>query len=85
VEVVRSFFEHLAADPGRGFSLTAELDRQLTEAAALFPQVLRGEKQVEVKKAQPLRRAEGEPGRNDPCPCGSGKKYKKCCLKEDAA
>lgn len=23
-----------------------------------------------------------EPGRNDPCPCGSGKKYKKCCLKK---
>jgi hypothetical protein len=24
-------------------------------------------------------------GRNDPCPCGSGKKYKKCCLgSEDA-
>jgi len=22
---------------------------------------------------------EEEPGRNDPCPCGSGKKYKKCC------
>ena len=22
----------------------------------------------------------GKPGRNDPCPCGSGKKYKKCCL-----
>jgi uncharacterized protein YecA (UPF0149 family) len=21
-----------------------------------------------------------EVGRNDPCPCGSGKKYKKCCL-----
>lgn len=20
-------------------------------------------------------------GRNDPCPCGSGKKYKKCCMK----
>jgi uncharacterized protein YecA (UPF0149 family) len=20
-------------------------------------------------------------GRNDPCPCGSGKKYKRCCLK----
>jgi tetratricopeptide (TPR) repeat protein len=26
-----------------------------------------------------------KPGRNDPCPCGSGKKYKKCCQpKEDA-
>ena len=24
-------------------------------------------------------------GRNDPCPCGSGKKYKKCCLKKDQA
>ncbi|HRN62390.1 MAG TPA: UPF0149 family protein [Luteimonas sp.] len=26
----------------------------------------------------PIRR-EATPGRNDPCPCGSGKKYKKCC------
>jgi uncharacterized protein YecA (UPF0149 family) len=27
------------------------------------------------------RTATGEKvGRNDPCPCGSGKKYKKCCL-----
>ncbi|MGZ3871881.1 MAG: YecA family protein [Mucilaginibacter sp.] len=24
-------------------------------------------------------------GRNDPCPCGSGEKYKKCCLNKDAA
>ena len=23
------------------------------------------------------------PGRNDPCPCGSGKKYKKCCLAKE--
>jgi hypothetical protein len=22
-------------------------------------------------------------GRNDPCPCGSGSKYKKCCLSKD--
>jgi hypothetical protein len=28
---------------------------------------------------QPIRRAEPKIGRNDPCPCGSGKKYKKCC------
>lgn len=25
-----------------------------------------------------------EPGRNDPCPCGSGKKYKKCCAESAA-
>jgi hypothetical protein len=24
-------------------------------------------------------------GRNDPCPCGSGKKYKKCCLQKEVA
>ena len=24
-------------------------------------------------------------GRNDPCPCGSGKKYKKCCMLKDDA
>lgn len=28
---------------------------------------------------QPYRRSEPKIGRNDPCPCGSGKKYKKCC------
>jgi preprotein translocase subunit SecA len=26
-----------------------------------------------------IRRTEPKVGRNDPCPCGSGKKYKKCC------
>ena len=26
-----------------------------------------------------------KPGRNDPCPCGSGKKYKKCCMARDEA
>ncbi|MCU7806992.1 MAG: UPF0149 family protein [Candidatus Thiodiazotropha sp. (ex Semelilucina semeliformis)] len=29
---------------------------------------------------RPERRIERKVGRNDPCPCGSGKKYKKCCL-----
>ena len=28
---------------------------------------------------QPARRSAAKVGRNDPCPCGSGKKYKKCC------
>ncbi len=30
-------------------------------------------------KKQPVRRSEPKVGRNDPCPCGSGKKFKKCC------
>lgn len=43
---------------------------------------------VEGMAHRPLgyRRPEPKVGRNEPCPCGSGKKYKKCCaLKEDAA
>ena len=35
------------------------------------------EKKV-VRTSQPIR-VENKVGRNDPCPCGSGKKYKKCC------
>ncbi|MGB8991683.1 MAG: preprotein translocase subunit SecA [Desulfobaccales bacterium] len=31
--------------------------------------------------AQPKQRQQKKVGRNDPCPCGSGKKYKKCCGK----
>ncbi len=30
-------------------------------------------------RGQTVRRAEPKIGRNDPCPCGSGKKYKRCC------
>ena len=36
---------------------------------------------AEVKK-QPIRK-EKKAGPNDPCPCGSGKKYKKCCMQKD--
>jgi len=31
---------------------------------------------------QPVRRAEAKVGRNDSCPCGSGKKYKQCCMRK---
>ena len=31
------------------------------------------------QKGQTIRRETPKVGRNDPCPCGSGKKYKKCC------
>lgn len=31
------------------------------------------------KKQEPYRREHPKIGRNDPCPCGSGKKYKNCC------
>ena len=36
-------------------------------------------------KKQPVRTKEKKVGPNDPCPCGSGKKYKKCCMQKDKA
>ena len=34
-------------------------------------------------KQQPIRNKDKKVGPNDPCPCGSGKKYKKCCMQKD--
>jgi len=46
----------------------SELEYQGSESAAREP-----------KKKQPTKRATPKVGRNDPCPCGSGKKHKNCC------
>jgi uncharacterized protein YecA (UPF0149 family) len=40
------------------------------------PRTLATNRETERPKT-PAQSAQG-PGRNDPCPCGSGKKYKKC-------
>ena len=37
----------------------------------------------ETLKREPVRRKSAKIGPNDPCPCGSGKKYKKCCYLKD--
>ncbi len=42
-------------------------------------QVQRSTTNKDVEKV-PLKRTEKKVGRNDPCPCGSGKKFKKCCM-----
>jgi hypothetical protein len=57
--------------------------RELTEADKKF-QFIR-DKMFDFlddteKPALPFVNTEPKIGRNDPCPCGSGKKYKKCCL-----
>jgi len=38
----------------------------------------------EVKKIEPIRNRGEKVGRNDPCPCGSGKKYKNCHMRAEA-
>ena len=44
----------------------------------LIPEDRRKELYKEQKAAHTVRK-EAKVGRNDPCPCGSGKKYKQCC------
>jgi SEC-C motif-containing protein len=39
----------------------------------------------QLRKQEPFRRAAPKVGANDPCPCGSGKKWKKCCGRRSAA
>ena len=36
-----------------------------------------------VIEARLVQKNDGEAGRNDPCPCGSGLKYKKCCMEKN--
>ncbi len=43
--------------------------------------LVRGNSPEGDQSPKPMRRAEEKIGRNAPCPCGSGKKYKKCCGK----
>lgn len=50
-----------------------EPSAEMDEALRKFNSLSRG-------NASSLRTKSGGVGRNDPCPCGSGKKYKKCCL-----
>jgi preprotein translocase subunit SecA len=33
----------------------------------------------------PTKRTNEKTGRNDPCPCGKGKKYKVCCMNKQTA
>lgn len=47
-------------------------------------QAAQASNQTEQAKAEPIRNKGPRVGRNDPCPCGSGKKYKACCMRLQA-
>ena len=70
VDFEKLYFNMLKADADYLYSLP-EWDGILSEER-------RAEITKDFKRSKTVRKAE-EPGRNDPCPCGSGKKYKKCC------
>jgi len=56
------------------------LDMIESNVVGMIYKVSLGEKTAERESAKVLDRSnKDKPGRNDPCPCGSGKKYKHCC------
>jgi uncharacterized protein YecA (UPF0149 family) len=63
-------------DPG------AEKFREREEERKRYKKQLPGEDEEPLPPpVEPIKGGGGKPGRNDPCPCGSGKKYKQCCGK----
>ncbi|MGL6196210.1 MAG: SEC-C metal-binding domain-containing protein, partial [Thermoguttaceae bacterium] len=53
----------------------------ISEIAGQQQEAIEGSQNAE-KKMEPIRNIGPKVGRNDPCPCGSGKKYKNCCMKK---
>ncbi len=53
-----------------------------TPEPALLPKASQPKEREDFleRKLTPFLRTEKQVGRNDPCPCGSGKKFKKCCM-----
>ena len=52
------------------------------EEKELHRKTLPGEDEAPLPPpVETIKNQSGAPGRNEPCPCGSGKKYKKCCAK----
>ncbi len=58
-------------DHGLGY-----LDDAIAEREATLP----GDEEDEHEPGEPVHNPLRHVGRNDPCPCGSGRKFKKCCL-----
>ena len=76
------------AGANAGFDMTNEADvnRFMLEynAAQLRGDALddgKSRSTIPMQRAAPIRQESRRVGRNDPCPCGSGRKYKKCCLR----
>jgi len=65
----RNAFDHVAS----------RAEEQREQMQGMSQEQRRAQQQPEELKLQPMRRETEKVGRNDLCPCGSGKKYKHCC------
>jgi len=58
--------------------IRAQVQDNLQREEVAKPVAAKSGKEDETHKREPVRKTQ-KVGRNDPCPCGSGKKYKQCC------
>jgi uncharacterized protein len=81
--ILEPFTAFLDLDGFEPLEIPPDIDERLDEDAALIPRMI-----LVLRKLARLRETTGRPaplarrskiGRNDPCPCGSDKKYKRCC------
>ena len=88
-ESVETVFKLQPAKPDRFHGVFSSLPKELSHPESAKFQAPVGEGDVleaEVPNKQattvnPVQSHQSKVGRNDPCPCGSGKKFKKCCAK----
>ena len=73
-EAISTFYKLTIAHP----LAEPEPAPQLQDVEFIHGEVEAPATEAKKKKPQPIR-AQPSVGRNEPCPCGSGKKYKKCC------
>ncbi|MTI58825.1 MAG: preprotein translocase subunit SecA [Firmicutes bacterium] len=77
-DIIKNLFRLELRDDSPDLTQGERINLQYQKSSEQSPDRGKRSSKEQDKKRQPVVKAE-KPGRNDPCPCGSGKKYKKCC------
>jgi len=62
------------------FTENSKEDKEDYSDLEFYPQRFEDSNPSDYLPKIPIQNKSPKVGRNEPCPCGSGKKYKKCCL-----
>ena len=74
-QILEAYFEYLHTSGKTPDA--AEWTERMPAASTYYAEHLRSDGSV---KGETVRHTLAKVGRNEPCPCGSGKKFKKCCI-----
>jgi hypothetical protein len=78
--VMRAKAEGVDPTDGAAFQrFVREMNRRTIAMHEALEEDMKEEDDILKLPGEPIVRSQPKIGRNDPCPCGSGKKYKKCC------